>query len=236
MEDHLSGGLQYNKRPPGRGPRAGQRPVRTQTAGADEILPEMANRVIEPITGRSLYMNPGKAGNERTRRFTALCEPLRADLFRFALWLSRSQQIAEEVVQETMLRAWRSFDSLKEDAAARHWLLTIARREHARLYERKRHETVNIDELVDSEASSLGSKAEQATQEEDLRDVRQAIFELSPEYREPLVLQVLMGYSTEEIAQQMSLTQGAVLTRLFRARNQLRARLGLGPDESQETV
>ena len=126
--------------------------------------------------------------------------------------------------------------SLKEDAAARHWLLTIARREHARLYERKRHETVNIDELVDAEASSLASKTESATAEEDLRDVRQAIFELSQEYREPLVLQVLMGYSTEEIAQQMNLTQGAVLTRLFRARNQLRARLGLGPDESQDTV
>ena len=178
-------------------------------------------------------MNRGKGGNERGRRFTALCEPLRTDLFRFALWLSRSHQIAEDVVQETMLRAWRSFDSLKEDAAARHWLLTIARREHARLYERKRHETVNIDELVEAEASSLASKAEGAAQEDDLRDVRQAIFELAQEYREPLVLQVLMGYSTDEIAKQMDLTQGAVLTRLFRARNQLRARLGLGPDESQ---
>lgn len=181
-------------------------------------------------------MNPGNGGNERSRRFTALCEPLRNDLFRFALWLSRSQQVAEDVVQETMLRAWRSFDSLKEDTAARHWLLTIARREHARLYERKRHETVNIDELVQTEASSLASKSEHAMVEEDMRDVRQAIFELPQDYREPLVLQVLMGYSTEEIAQQMSLTQGAVLTRLFRARNQLRARLGLGPDESQEVV
>jgi RNA polymerase sigma-70 factor, ECF subfamily len=181
-------------------------------------------------------MNRDKGGNERDRRFTALCEPLRTDLFRFALWLSRSQQIAEDVVQETMLRAWRSFDSLKEDAAARHWLLTIARREHARLYERKRHETVNIDELVQAEASSLASKTENAAVEDDMRDVRQAILELSQEYREPLVLQVLMGYSTEEIAQQMNLTQGAVLTRLFRARNQLRARLGLGADESQDAV
>jgi RNA polymerase sigma-70 factor (ECF subfamily) len=177
-------------------------------------------------------MNRGAPGNDRQRRFTLICEPLRADLFRFALWLSRSRSVAEDVVQETMLRAWKSLDSLKDDAAARHWLLTIARREHARLYERKRHETVNIDELVSAEVPALAGKAENDAEADQLRDVRRAIFTLEPEYREPLVLQVLLGYSTEEIAQHMNLNQGAVLTRLFRARNQLRERLGLGPDES----
>jgi len=177
-------------------------------------------------------MNRGAPGNDRQRRFTLICEPLRADLFRFALWLSRSRSVAEDVVQETMLRAWKSLDSLKDDAAARHWLLTIARREHARLYERKRHETVNIDELVSAEVPALAGKAENDAEADQLRDVRRAIFTLEPEYREPLVLQVLLGYSTEEIAQHMKLNQGAVLTRLFRARNQLRERLGLGPDDS----
>lgn len=49
---------------------------------------------------------------------------------------------------------------------------------------------------------------------------------LQPEYREPLVLQVLMGCSTQEIGELLQLTQGAVLTRLFRARQQLRELLG----------
>jgi RNA polymerase sigma-70 factor, ECF subfamily len=47
-------------------------------------------------------------------------------------------------------------------------------------------------------------------------------------------LQVLMGYTTEEIARHMGLNQGAVLTRLFRARNKLRERLGFGRDESKD--
>jgi RNA polymerase sigma-70 factor, ECF subfamily len=166
----------------------------------------------------------------RQRRFELLCEPCRGDVFRFVLWLSRSHPVAEEVVQETFLRAWRSLDSLKDGESAKSWLLTIARREHARLYERKRHPTVDIDELAASESGALAEKHERDPDE--VQDVRKAILELEPEHREPLVLQVMMGYSTEEIARQLGINEGAVSTRLFRARNRLRARLGIGPDES----
>ena len=58
---------------------------------------------------------------------------------------------------------------------------------------------------------------------EELNDLREAIFELDDDYREPLVLQVLMGYSTNEIAAMMELNQGAVLTRLHRARSKLKS-------------
>ena len=58
---------------------------------------------------------------------------------------------------------------------------------------------------------------------DELGDLRDAIYELDDDYREPLVLQVLMGYSTNEIAELMGLKQGAVLTRLHRARQKLKA-------------
>jgi RNA polymerase sigma-70 factor (ECF subfamily) len=61
--------------------------------------------------------------------------------------------------------------------------------------------------------------------------MRRAIFRLDEDYREPLVLQVLLGYSTQEIADLMGMRQGAVLTRLFRARARLRQQLGLGAEE-----
>ena len=163
------------------------------------------------------------------RFFTAVIEPLRSDLYRFALWLARDRQVAEDVVQETLLRAWRSLDSLKDKQAAKHWLLTIARREHARLYERKRHVIVNIDELIEVESPMLASDDHRP--DDEVHTVRRAILALDDEFREPLVLQVLMGYSTEEIAVHMNINQGAVLTRLFRARNRLRANLGLTVEE-----
>jgi len=153
----------------------------------------------------------------RHARFEALCGGLRADLFRFAFWLARDRTVAEDVVQDTLLRAWRSLDSLGKDAAVRPWLLTIARREFARRFERKRFETVDIDDLAALEDPALGAEDTQ-----ELAELRAAVFGLEDDYREPLVLQVLMGYSTEEIARHMGLKPGAVLTRLFRARQKLR--------------
>jgi RNA polymerase sigma-70 factor (ECF subfamily) len=172
-------------------------------------------------------MNAPFAGKHGETAFARLCDELRPDLFRFAYWLARDREVAEDVVQETLLRAWRSRESLAESKAAKPWLLTIARREHARLYERKRFETVPVDDLVGSESPELAAVEEQET-----LDMRRAIAALDADYREPLVLQVLMGFSTAEIASQLGLTQAAVLTRLFRARQKLRRQLapGLDPD------
>jgi RNA polymerase sigma-70 factor (ECF subfamily) len=166
-------------------------------------------------------MNAPLAGKDGEAAFARLCQDLRPDLYRFAFWLARNRAVAEDVVQEALLRAWASRGSLADTGAAKSWLLTIVRREHARLYERKRYDTVPVDELVDSESPELAAAADQETM-----DVRRAIMALEDDYREPLVLQVLMGLSTQEIADQIGLTQAAVLTRLFRARNKLRRALG----------
>ena len=142
------------------------------------------------------------------------------DMYRYAAWLSRDPAIAQDVVQEALLRAWKSLDNLRDDGSAKQWLLTIVRRENARFFERKRLETVDIDNLTASQEALLG--VEENTE---LDDMRKAIYELDDDYREPLVLQVLMGFSTSEIAAQMGLKQGAVLTRLHRARARLKDKM-----------
>jgi RNA polymerase sigma-70 factor (ECF subfamily) len=138
-------------------------------------------------------------------------------MYRYAAWLCRDPGIAEEVVQEALLRAWKSLDALREDAAAKQWLLTIVRRENARYFERKRLETVDIDELTQAQAAMIAE-----TDDSDLDEIRVAIYRLEDDYREPLVLQVLMGHSTMDIAELMGIKQGAVLTRLHRARIKLK--------------
>ena len=149
-------------------------------------------------------------------RFERLVAPWRDDLYRYAFWLSRDPDLADDVVQEAMLRAFRSLESLQDEGSVKAWLLTIARREHARVYERKRLETQDIDELSTAEAALIATG-----NDTDIDDMRRAIFQLEESYREPLVLQVMFGFSTEEIAVTMDLTQGAVLTRLHRARRKL---------------
>src|SRR5271154_47409 len=171
--------------------------------------------------GAALYMKDQVGGNQKRARFQALCQSLRPDLLRFAFWLSRDRALAEDVVQESMLRAWKAQDSLLDEAAAKPWFLTIIRREYARTFERKRFVTVDVDELVAREEPMLA-----AAEEQELTELRAAMFKLPDEYREPLVLQVLMGLSTAEIARELDLSCAAVLTRLFRARKQLRVLCG----------
>jgi RNA polymerase sigma-70 factor (ECF subfamily) len=169
-------------------------------------------------------------GNQRRARFQALCQSLRPDLLRFAFWLARDRALAEDVVQETMIRAWKAQDSLLDEGAAKPWFLTIIRREYARTFERKRFVTVDVEELIAKEEPMLA-----AADDQELTELRAAIFKLPAEYREPLVMQVLMGYSTAEIAAELGLSNAAVLTRLFRARKQLRVMCGedtsLDPEE-----
>lgn len=149
-------------------------------------------------------------------RYEALVRAFHTDIFRYAVWLIKDKTIAEDVVQETFLRAWKSLDSLKDESAAKAWLITILRRENARRFERKRFDTVDIDDV--SIADTVAHSEDTMQQ----REVHRAIMSLSIEYREPLTMQILMGFSGDEIAEQLDLNKNTVMTRLFRARNQLK--------------
>ncbi len=175
-------------------------------------------------------MNSSSIEAARRRRFDQLVAVFHADMYRYAAWLSRDKAIAEDVVQEALLRAWKSLDALRDDKAAKPWLLTIVRRENARYFERRRLETVDIDELTASQAALIAEAPN-----EELNDLREAIFGLEDDYREPLVLQVLMGYSTNQIGELMGLKQGAVLTRLHRARLKLKDTMAAGEQSSAST-
>jgi RNA polymerase sigma-70 factor (ECF subfamily) len=181
-------------------------------------------------SGAGSHMTDPVGANKSRARFQALCQSLRPDLLRFAFWLARDRALAEDVVQETMIRAWKAQDSLLDEGAAKPWFLTIIRREYARSFERKRFVTVDVEELIAKEEPMLA-----AADEQELMELRSAMFKLPDEYREPLVMQVLMGYSTAEIAAELELSNAAVLTRLFRARKRLRAMCGedtsLDPEE-----
>ena len=157
-----------------------------------------------------------RVSDAKQLKFQRLVAPWRDDLFRYVVWLCRDPHLADDVVQETMLRAFRALDRLQDEKSVKTWLLTIARREHARVYERKRFETRDIDDLTQADAAFIA-----VGYDSDVDDMRAAIFRLDDDYREPLVLQVLMGFTTEEIAQMLEIKQGAVLTRLHRARKKL---------------
>jgi len=157
-------------------------------------------------------------------RYEALVKALHGDLYRYAYWLTHDKQVSEDLVQETFLRAWRALDSLKDEKAAKSWLITILRRENARRFERKRFDMSEYEEAAITD--NLSTSTEQEIENHWLRE---KISQLPEEYREPLVLQVLGGFSGEEIAGMLSLNKNTVMTRLFRARNQLKDALDEEP-------
>jgi len=191
-------------------------PARAGGCGAEGLL--VHSPVINRPGTRSIGMTEQREEEVRRKRFEALLAEWRDDLYRYAFWLVRDRGLAEDVLQETLLRAWKSIDSLKDDGSAKSWLITILRREHARVYERKRLDTTDVDALAGADQLALASAPD-----ERLQAMREAILMLADDYREPLVLQVMMGYSTSEIAEQLGISLNAALTRLFRARKQLKA-------------
>lgn len=156
----------------------------------------------------------------RQQRYEALVTQFYHDIFRYAYWLSRSRQQAEDLTQETFMRAWRAFDSLQSQGAAKAWLFTILRRENARRFEKFQPD---LDDIEDHESALPDTRHNEPDQQMEMRLLHKAIAGLEPEYREPLILQVIGGFSGEEIARMLKLNNNTVMTRLFRARNKLRA-------------
>jgi len=158
----------------------------------------------------------------RQTLFEGMVKAYSADLYRFALWLVRNRAQADDLVQETFLRAWRSLDQLHDPTAAKPWLITILRRERARLFERQHAETeVPMGFDMENVAGLNGNN-----DGPEVFALRRALARLPEEYREPLLLQVVGGYSCEEIGAELGIQPGAVMTRLSRARRQLRQVLG----------
>lgn len=157
---------------------------------------------------------PYRVLDESRVRFESAVRAHGAELYRYAYWLARDRQQAEDTVQEALLRAWRGFGGVREEGSVRAWLYTIVRNEFYRLAARDadRPQTVDIDdlEIADSQVGMFGT------------EIRDALRSLPAAYAEPLALQVLGGFTCGEIASMLATSEGAIMTRLTRARQALK--------------
>ena len=147
------------------------------------------------------------------RRYEAMVRALSGDVYRYAFYLCRNEAQAEDLTQETFLRAWRFLSSLRDDSKAKSWLFTTVRREFARGFERYQPVLEELDpERVPGEPE----------ESPEVIAIRQAMLKLPEKYREVLTLQCVGGYTGLEIAGLLDIPRATVNTRLFRARNHLR--------------
>ena len=170
------------------------------------------------------------------RRFQEEALPLLDSLYGGALRMTRNPADAEDLVQETMLRAYRSFDSFEPGTNLKAWLFRIMTNAYINTYRKKQREPqkVSTDEIEDFDLYRelrTHDPSYEATPENIVldslvdSDILQAIDELPEQFRLAVVLSDVEGFSYAEMAEIMDVPLGTVMSRLHRGRKALQKRL-----------
>ncbi len=157
--------------------------------------------------------------------FEAEAMPFTGDLFRVAMFLKRNRDEAEDLLQETMLQAFKSFHRYKLGTNCRAWMTTIMYNTHYKqLKKTTRLKLVeDKDELIAKTVPFEASVPERITDQ----DVLAALENVPGHFKEILVLSDVEGYSYKEIASIVDIPIGTVMSRLHRGRKILRNELAL---------
>lgn len=167
-----------------------------------------------------MSIEPTLAPGSDMLALAALVEEHSDLLYRYAYRLSGSATDAEDLTQQTFLAAHRHLEQLREPGRAKSWLCSILRNVY--LKQVRGHSTISLsslDEVVDCHAETT---FESPVDEEQLQA---ALLELPEEYRSPLILYYFGDLSYKEIAEQLEVPIGTVMSRLARAKSFLKKRL-----------
>ena len=167
-------------------------------------------------------------------RFEAEALPLLSGLYSAAYRLTRNRADAEDLVQETYLRAYRAFDQFQEGTNLRAWLYRILTNTFINSYRKKQRQpqTISDDEIEDwylySKMAERGAEPSAETSViESLpdEDVQEALSSLPEQFRIAVLLADVEGFSYKEIAEITNVPIGTVMSRLHRGRRALEKRL-----------
>ena len=176
----------------------------------------------------SSFANENEAG---AAKFEAAALPFMDALYKQALHLTRRPEDADDMVQETYLRAYRTFSSFKEGTNCKAWLFTILYSIFVNKYRKEQSEpdTISIDELEERFHRTLADRdwetdfAALTRSELDWKgpEVNQALAELPEDFRSAVLLVDVEGFTYEEAAAALDCPVGTLRSRLFRARRML---------------
>jgi RNA polymerase sigma-70 factor (ECF subfamily) len=154
-------------------------------------------------------------------------------LFGLAKRFCGSADEAEDLVQEVYLQAFKHWDSFRHDASEKTWLYTIAAHACQRMHRKRAGEPEKIesldkllpfdDPLIAVIPSELGDQLQKQVEADARERIENAIATLPDDFRIPLILKEIVGFSVRETASILGLEEGTVRSRLHRARLKLRA-------------
>src|SRR5277367_4228207 len=169
-----------------------------------------------------------------TAAFGELVKRYEGKVFRLAQHVTQNREDAEDVLQETFLKAYEHLDQFRGDSKFYTWIVRIAVNQALmKLRRRKTDKAVSLDETIDTgedtvarEIAAWDENPEQRYSREEMNKIlSSAVDSLAPPYRAVFVLRDIEEMSTEETAEALDLSIPAVKSRLLRARLQLRDKL-----------
>ena len=185
----------------------------------------------EPDATRGVSASP-----DARARFEALVGEHLDGLYRVALRLSRNPTAAEDLVQEAMLRAWRSFHTFREGTNIRAWLYRILMNAHVDRYRKAARTPEVLEDQIGDEYLYAGARdgaalSQEGNPEVEVLDrimdeeVRESLDALPLPFRAAVMLVDVEGFSYKEAAEILGVPIGTVMSRLSRARHALKRRL-----------
>jgi len=168
------------------------------------------------------------------KAFNELLQRYERKIFRLALHITQNREDAEDVLQETFLKAYQHLDQFQGQSKFYTWIVRIAVNQALmKLRKRKSDRSVSLDDTIDTgedtvarEIAAWDENPEEQYGREELNQIlTSAVDGLTPIYRAVFVLRDVDGLSTEETAEALELSVPAVKSRLLRARLQLRDKL-----------
>jgi RNA polymerase sigma-70 factor, ECF subfamily len=176
---------------------------------------------------------PSSQDDRPSAGFEELAMPLFDSLYNFARWLVQNSNDAEDLVQETYLKALRSFASFQSGTNFRAWIFQILRNTFLSSRSKlERRMTVPLDAEEDGPELAVDSETPETilVNRSDSRLLQRAIDDLPVHYRETLLLCEVEEMSYQEIAEVLSIPIGTVMSRLARARKAVRQSLLSAPN------
>lgn len=182
-------------------------------------------------TATAISLDAIKAGDKR--EISRMVEAYSGLVYRLALRMLGNEQDAEDVLQETFIKALKAIQGFNQRSALSTWLYRIALNEIFMIMRRSKREVINLDEVNDdSEIAAPVTVVDWCCLPEDEfltaeagRVMDDAIQKLTPSLRSVFILRELNGASVKETAETLQISEAAVKTRLLRARLQLREEL-----------
>ncbi|NUN13073.1 MAG: sigma-70 family RNA polymerase sigma factor [Myxococcales bacterium] len=169
------------------------------------------------------------------QEFEALTLPHMDELYATALRLTRREKDAEDLVQDTYLKAFKHFDQFERGTNCRAWMFRILTNTFINAYRRRVKEREILDKQQSGQLANFFFSKEDAERDADpvqaiamsglSDDVKKALDEIPTDFRVVVVLSDLQDFSYKEIAEIMDTPIGTVMSRLFRGRRLLRSRL-----------